>query len=194
MSLGTWTFSSWQILPHAHPSFNSTTGGQSAKLPRAYQTNLFNSFPVQSRSSWGNTKQPWKTTSFFRKTSRPLLSSKNVPQLWVFTSICAQPGCYRGHGCILERCLCQGQARPPTCRSCKHFSCHRRSTKWPTWGQEAATQPCIVTRVPGPALPAPSRPGTASEAFVQSRHGCWGSPCAAIWGKGLFDLWDGRKK
>lgn len=91
-------FSSWQILPPAPPLFNSTTVGQPGKFHKAYQTNLFNLFPVQPRPSWRNTKQPRKTSPF-HKTSRPLLSSENVP----------------------ERCLL-GQIHSPTHQSCSHIS------------------------------------------------------------------------
>lgn len=40
-----------------------------------------------------------------------------------------------------ERCLCQGQSGSPTHQRCNPFSCHRSSTKWTIWDQEAAMQP-----------------------------------------------------
>lgn len=153
-------FSSWQNPSSCSPQFSTAQRGVNQEsFARPYQTDLFNSFPVQSGSLWGNTKQPWKTTSFFRKTA--MVEQKRAQNAGIYKRACtaAFRKDLRARAGSLPN---PPKLRPfsPPCRT----STDRPSTRDKTWLGSSRPPSAVPAGNAGPAFPAARRAGAASEA------------------------------
>lgn len=178
-------FSSWQNPSSCSPQFSTAQRGVNQEsFARPYQTDLFNSFPVQSGSLWGNTKQPWKTTSFFLKTA--IVKRKRAQNAGIYKHTCA--AAFR-KDLRTEVAAIFPLAEPSPSAPIRGIRPGRAHP-----GRPAPCRPVMLAQLflPLAGLALLQRPPAA---IVWCRRSPSESPpCKAVWGKGLFYLWGGRKK